>query len=216
MRITPASLAAVSIVALAGPYLGLESGDTIWINQTAAGYDWFTDPSPAADQEFAANSPGVRGKVDLLTVVAHELGHALGMNHDDGDSVMTEELAPGVRRHPNAGDQDSVAQEPLQFPGSRTDRQPLAESEAATFLPDGKLAAGSALGVPSIGSAPSSPPLKAESDKGEPNASGRATSRSTVDRLFSARWKASESQRPLGGLAKEELDMLALGLLSRS
>ena len=34
--------------------------------------------------------------MDLLTVLAHELGHLLGYDHDD-DSVMAETLTAGTR-----------------------------------------------------------------------------------------------------------------------
>lgn len=32
----------------------------------------------------------------------HELGHVLGLDHDEGDSVMSETLATGERRTPRA------------------------------------------------------------------------------------------------------------------
>jgi len=36
-------------------------------------------------------------RVDLLTVILHELGHVVGYEHDD-DGVMAATLPPGVRR----------------------------------------------------------------------------------------------------------------------
>jgi hypothetical protein len=69
---------------------------------TAAGLPWFLDPSPSADALFAAGL--VRGQVDLLTVVAHELGHVLGLAYEGGNSVMAKPLTPGVRLQPQASD----------------------------------------------------------------------------------------------------------------
>jgi hypothetical protein len=40
--------------------------------------------------------------MDLLTVVEHELGHALGFEHSAGPGVMEPTLAPGVRLTPGA------------------------------------------------------------------------------------------------------------------
>ncbi|MCC5615425.1 matrixin family metalloprotease, partial [Nostoc sp. CHAB 5836] len=82
--------------------LGLTNGNVITLDQDAAGIGWFIDPTPDDDSEFnpIENSPG-EGKVDLLTAIAHEMGHVLGLSHVDyGTSVMSATLPIGVRRLP--------------------------------------------------------------------------------------------------------------------
>jgi hypothetical protein len=109
--VSPQKLAALDRLAfriedLPGNDLGMESEGVITISRTAAGYGWFVDPTPGDDAEFApsaVNSPA-HGHVDLLSVVAHEMGHVLGY-FEDGDAantVMSEDLPVGVRRVPKA------------------------------------------------------------------------------------------------------------------
>jgi hypothetical protein len=78
------------IADLEGLTLAETRGRTIVVDPTAAGHGWHTgiDTAPAPD------------RMDLLTVLLHELGHLLGYDHHHaggpGD-LMFETLAPGVR-----------------------------------------------------------------------------------------------------------------------
>jgi hypothetical protein len=93
----------VRVASLGGTTLGLALGNTIWLDDDAAGWGWFVDPTPASDAEFQRpGNQGEEGRIDLLSVLAHEFGHLLGLGHDDG-GVMREELAVGQRATPARG-----------------------------------------------------------------------------------------------------------------
>jgi hypothetical protein len=95
-QVSALSHVAVGIADLPGPWLGMAFPGAIWIDQDAAGYGWYLDASPSASGSVPA------GRVDLLTVVAHELGHELGFEDTDDGSLMDAFLPTGVRRLPAA------------------------------------------------------------------------------------------------------------------
>ncbi|MFO0903247.1 MAG: proprotein convertase P-domain-containing protein [Pirellulales bacterium] len=87
----------VQIADLGGTTLGLAAGNTLWLDDNAAGWGWFVDSTPRDDAEFALpGNQGEQDRMDLLTVVMHELGHLLGRGHDE-EGLMAETLAAGVR-----------------------------------------------------------------------------------------------------------------------
>jgi len=90
---------------LPGTTLGQAVGNnTIYLDRNAAGYGWFVDNTPWDDFEFS--TPGDQGeqdRIDALTVITHELGHLLGLAHDD-HGVMQPTLAAGNRHLPDATD----------------------------------------------------------------------------------------------------------------
>jgi hypothetical protein len=105
----------IEIRDLSGNRLGASLPGTIRLDSTAAGVGWFVDPTPLTDEEFApgtlkALDPEAIGRVDLLTVILHELAHQLGGSDFDAgefpNHLLAETLAPGQRRLPQAEDLD--------------------------------------------------------------------------------------------------------------
>ncbi|MCB9940976.1 MAG: tandem-95 repeat protein [Planctomycetaceae bacterium] len=90
--------------------LGSSTASTVIIDLDAAGHGWFIDLTSSDDTEFQPGSllakpsdstNGPTGRIDLLTVVMHELGHTLGLGHSDAvDELMSETLSTGQRRSP--------------------------------------------------------------------------------------------------------------------
>ncbi|MCB1943613.1 MAG: hypothetical protein KDI53_16485, partial [Candidatus Accumulibacter sp.] len=93
----------VRVTDLPGLELGEYRDGVILVDVDAAGHGWFVDTTPADDAEFVAQgdtllaaSAAAVGHIDLLSVLAHELGHAAGLGHTD-DGTMAERLDAGVR-----------------------------------------------------------------------------------------------------------------------
>jgi hypothetical protein len=95
----------VQLAELDGGILGEARGNDIYIDFTAGGRGWFVDTTPGENSEFnlvdgefnAIPGGEAAGRVDLLSVLVHEIGHVLGHDHDSGLAVMGETLATGIR-----------------------------------------------------------------------------------------------------------------------
>ena len=93
----PVTDASFEIVDLPAQLLGLTVGRTVKIDVNAAGYGW----------SVGRDDDGRIDRIDLLTVVLHELGHVYGRNHDAlGVGLMAASLEPGERRSPRASHAD--------------------------------------------------------------------------------------------------------------
>jgi len=93
------------IVDLSGDLLGLSYDNVILLDADAAGLGWFVDASPDTSDDLAD------GRIDLLTAIAHELGHTLGLadNVDPlATGIMAARLAAAERRTPSASEADAV------------------------------------------------------------------------------------------------------------
>jgi hypothetical protein len=86
-------------------YLGYASQNQVVIDDNGADLGWFIDVTPNADEEFAPGSSSpAASRMDLLTVVMHEMGHVIGLGDLDvqchADQLMAGTLGVGQRRLP--------------------------------------------------------------------------------------------------------------------
>ena len=111
---------------LASTALGQTTGEgasaQITLDTNAAGHNWYIDPTPLdnSDDYLPTSDASVwkakagseaAGKMDMLSVLLHEYGHALGLEHSGAASdFMAASLQPGVRKLPSAAELTLMSQ----------------------------------------------------------------------------------------------------------
>jgi large repetitive protein len=96
----------LAVMELPEAYLGEARGSTITLDATAAGWGWFVDSQSGTTETVSTErlAGDAAARIDLLTVLLHEIGHVLGRSHvdpaDHSEDMMAGTLPRGVRRVP--------------------------------------------------------------------------------------------------------------------
>ena len=96
--------ATVEIHNLRGNLLAATSGNSVVVDDDGANRSWFVDPAGASTEVPA-------DQIDLLSVLMHEQGHLLGLEHDADttpDSIMFSVFQTGERRTISTGEADGA------------------------------------------------------------------------------------------------------------
>ncbi|WP_374352805.1 Ig-like domain-containing protein, partial [Chitinimonas sp.] len=112
LDLSPLTVSDLSLGAL-GQTTGIGPSAQITLDYNAAGHGWYVDADPSDSSDFLPTAdptvwlarPGsaADGKMDLLSVLLHEYGHALGFEHSpDAADYMAATVKPGERRLPSA------------------------------------------------------------------------------------------------------------------
>jgi len=98
------SVVTIVIVDLPGSQLASTTGNTVYLDHDAAGWGWFVDTTPLDSSEFseengrllASSTSLASGRIDLVSVLMHELGHVAGLEHTE-EGLMSAIILPGER-----------------------------------------------------------------------------------------------------------------------
>ena len=127
--------------------LGETQCSVITLDDNATGWGWFADPTPGQSEEYQLMPDGslqarpgsdASGRMDMLTVISHEMGHVLGFEHTDAVNkqaeLMDAALAAGVRELPAASTKQVKALKEAEVKASRIFADKVSGSRIASHV----------------------------------------------------------------------------------